>query len=182
MKDITDEVNTLYSSKYLATILNISPITLKKYSLLIEKLSKGAVQFSRNDDKSRNYTDTDVLLIKRTLLTREKEGLSYENAVIKVLQEENILDVPGVQIGVSPIVPLKTISDDTVKSFISVLNDQNDRIEKLIESQEQLLSINKAQAQQVQSLLEQNELLLEKIRLDSIKESTPDKKTWKFWK
>ena len=85
MKDITEDVITFYSAKDLANDLNISPITLKKHSLLIEKLSEGDVLFKRNDDKSRIYTDTDVLLIRRTLDLRDKEGMTYENAVIKVL-------------------------------------------------------------------------------------------------
>lgn len=42
MKDITGEAITFYSAKDLANDLNISPVTLKKHSLLIEKLSEGA--------------------------------------------------------------------------------------------------------------------------------------------
>lgn len=183
MKNITDEVTTLYSSKYLATILNVSPVTLKKYSLLIEKISEGAVLFSRNDDKSRNYSDSDVLLIKRTLDIREEEGITYENAVTKVLIEQNIIEDTDVQIGISANVPQKNLSDGTAEAFIDVMNKQNDRIKELIESQEQIVIVNREQTQQIKNLLAQNQLLLEKIQQDSSKEDNSEKKMWwQFWK
>ena len=108
-KDISDQVVEFHSAKDVAKQLKISPVTLKKYCLLIEKLSEGGVLYKRNDNRSRIYTDPDVLLIKRTLDLRDEEGITYENAVIKVLKEEKILDVPDVPNDRTPAVP--NISD-----------------------------------------------------------------------
>jgi len=194
MKDITEDVITFYSAKDLANDLNISPVTLKKHSLLIEKLSEGGVLFKRNDDKSRIYTDTDVLLIRRTLDLRDKEGMTYENAVINVLQEEKILDVPPVPNDRTPAVPSDFDFNRTAEAFFAVLNEQNDRIDRLIEANEALVKTNKEQSEQIQQLLDhnqkQNALLLEKIEeLPSEKEDgepkkePPSKKAWwQFWR
>lgn len=183
MKDITENVSTIHLAKDLADTLNVSPVTLKKYSLLIEKLSEGAVLFNRNDDKSRLYTDMDVLLIKRTLDIREKEGITYENAVTKALIERNILAVPVDTANRTAPVPPIHISDGTAETFIGVLNAHNDRIDHLIESQENLLNLNKEQNQQIQDLIKQNELLLEQLRLNPPQEDKLRKKSWwQFWK
>lgn len=194
MKDITEEVVTFHSAKDLAKDLNISPVTLKKHSLLIEKLSDGGVQFKRNEDKSRIYTDTDVLLIRRTLDLREKEAITYENAVIMVLQEDKILDVPDVPNDRTTVVPSDFDFNRTAETFFAVLNEQNDRIDRLIEANEALVKTNKEQSEQIQQLLDhnqkQNALLLEKIEeLPSEKEDgepkkePPSKKAWwQFWR
>lgn len=194
MKDITGEKITFHSAKDLANDLNISPITLKKYSLLIEKVSGGDVQFSRNDDKSRIYTDTDVLLIRRTIDLRDKEGMTYENAVIEVLQEEKILTVPPVPNDKTPDVPSDFDFNRTSEAFFAVLNKQNARIDRLIEVNEALVKTNKEQSEQIQQLLEhnqkQNGLFLEKIEErhsekeeEEPKKETPSKKAWwHFWR
>ena len=194
MKDITGEKITFHSAKDLANDLNISPITLKKYSLLIEKVSGGGVQFSRNDDKSRIYTDTDVLLIRRTIDLRDKEGMTYENAVIEVLQEEKILNVPPVPNDKTPDVPSDFDLNRTAEAFFAVLNKQNDRIDRLIEVNEALIKTNKEQSEQIQQLLEhnqkQNGFFLEKIeeRHSEKEEEEPKKETqskkawWQFWR
>lgn len=193
-KDITHEATIFHSAKDLSNDLNISPITLKKHSLLIEKLSEGDVLFKRNDDKSRIYTDTDVLLIRRTLDLREKEGITYENAVIKALQEEKILDVPIVPNGRTPTVPSDFDFNRTAEAFFAVLNEQNARIDRLIEANEALVKTNKEQSEQIQQLLDhnqkQNDLLLEKIEErpsekeeDEPKKEPPSKKSWwQFWR
>ncbi len=194
MKDITGEKITFHSAKDLANDLNISPITLKKYSLLIEKLSGGGVQFSRNDDKSRIYTDTDVLLIRRTIDLRDKEGMTYENAVIEVLQEEKILNVPPVPNDKTPDVPSDFDFNRTAEAFFAVLNKQNARIDRLIEVNEALVKTNKEQSEQIQQLLEHSQkqtvLFLEKIEErhsekeeEEPKKETPSKKAWwQFWR
>lgn len=41
MRDISKEITSYQSAKDVAKALNIKPVTLKKYSLLIEKISKG---------------------------------------------------------------------------------------------------------------------------------------------
>lgn len=104
-KDITDQVFEFHSAKEVAKQFGISPITLKKHCLVIEKISESGVLYKRNDDRSRIYTVPDVLLIKRTLDLRDKEGVTYENALIKVLQEEKILGVPDVPNDRTPAVP-----------------------------------------------------------------------------
>lgn len=186
MKDITGEAITFHSAKDLANDLNISPVTLKKHSLLIEKLSEGGVLFKRNDDKSRIYTDTDVLLIRRTLDLRDKEGMTYENAVIKVLQEEKILDVPPVPNDRTPAVPSDFDFNRTAEAFFAVLNEQNDRIDRLIEANEALVKTNKEQSEQIQQLLEhnqkQNALLVEKTEELPFEKEEPKKAWWQIWK
>lgn len=193
-KDITHEAIIFHSAKDLSEKLNISPVTLKKHSLLIEKLSGGGVLFKRNDDRSRIYTDTDVLLIRRTLDLREIEGITYEKAVIKVLKEEKILDVPTVPNDRTPIVPNEFDFSRTAEAFFNVLNEQNDRIDRLIEANEALLKTNKDQSEQIQQLLDhnqkQNNLLLEKIEErpsekeedEPKKEPSSKKAWWQFWR
>lgn len=178
MKDISANATTYHSSKDVAKQLNISPVTLKKYSLLIEKLSNGAVTYVRNDDKSRVYADTDVLLITRTLELRDTEGITFENAVIKALIEQNILAVPPVPNGRTPAVPSNDLSSVSANDFLAVLQEQNAHIGKLLKSNEELVQSNKELSEKMQLLIDKVTALEEPA--ENIEEPTPPKKK-RWW-
>lgn len=174
-RDISEEVVTFYSAKEVADKLGISPVTLKKHSLVIEKLSEGGVSYDRNDNRSRIYTDQNVQLIKRTLDTREKENTTYENAVIKVLQEEDILKVPEDSNDRSPAVPSEYDVNRTHEAFLSVLNKQNEHIERLMTMNEELVKENQNLSENIKDLFEKFNYEEQK-KLDTSK----NKKWWQF--
>lgn len=92
MRDISKEIISYQSAIYVAKALNIKPVMLKKYSPIIEKMSKGNVTFKRSEDRLRLYAGTDVILIRKMLDIRDQNDLNYEKAVETVLKEEKILD------------------------------------------------------------------------------------------
>lgn len=176
MKDISEEITSYQSAKDVAKALRIKPVTLKKYSLLIEKVSKGNVTFERSEDKSRLYTATDVTLIHSTLDTRNQNNLSYEKAVESILKEEAILDATGD----TPTVALKaTLNNDlnvTANALFAVMNEQNAQIDQLIKTNNELVESNKKLSNDMREFFE------EKKVLEEVKENSIKKKWWFFQK
>ena len=177
MKDISEEITSYQSAKDVAKALRIKPVTLKKYSLLIEKVSKGNVTFERSEDKSRLYTATDVTLIHSTLDTRNQNNLSYEKAVESILKEEAILDATGD----TPTVALKaTLNNDlnvTANAlFCRYVNEQNAQIDQLIKTNNELVESNKKLSNDMR------EFFKEKKALEEVKENSIKKKWWFFQK
>lgn len=168
-REISDDVVTFHSSKDIAKKIGISPITLKKYSLLIEKVSEGGVLYERNDKNSRLYSDTDVLLIIRTLKIRDTEAVPFEKAAKIVLIEEGVISE---QNDGTPAVLTNYSEKEEIKEIYSVLNTQNTHIASLIEANKELIDTNK-------QLSNQMEQILKKINIEESKKlNQPEKKKW----
>ena len=176
MRDISKEITSYKSAKDVAKELHIKPVTLKKYSLLIEKMSKGNVMFERSGDRSRLYTDTDVTLIRRTLDTRDQNDLSYKKAVESVLKEEKIMDATDDMGNVATPATLENDLDGTIKSLFAAMNEQNAQINQLVKANKDLAKSNEKLANQVQELFEERKLIEEYK-----KEDQKQKRWWSFF-
>ena len=168
-KEISDNVVTFHSSKDVAKKIGISPVTLKKHSLLIEKISDSAVLYQRNGKNSRIYTDLDVRFISRTLSIRDTLGVPLEKAVKTTLIEDGVLAEPN---GRTPSVLHNNPDSGTPNEFYAVLNRQNAHIESLLEANHELIKTNKELSSQMKEILE-------KINFEKIKRlNEPKKKKW----
>lgn len=184
MRDISEEVKTYQSAQDVAKELKISKVTLKKHSLLIEKLSKGNVQFERNGDRSRLYTVPDVRFIRRTLEMHEQNGLTYEKAVKSILIEDGILNDPNEPSDRTPVEPSKNELDGTANALLAVLKEQNDQINNLIKANSELVKSNSDLVESNKELSDQmKEFFEEKKALEEGKEyPQKEKKWWQLFK
>lgn len=176
MKDISEEITSYQSAKDVAKALRIKPVTLKKYSLIIEKISKGNVTFERSEDKSRLYTATDVTLIRSALDTRNQNNLSYEKAVESILKEVGLLDATDDTRTVALDATLKNDLNITANALFAVMNEQNAQIDQLIKANKELVESNKELSSQMKKFFEKDQESRE------TKEIVSKKKKWWFFK
>lgn len=64
--------------------MDISPSTLRKYSLLLEE---NGVIFKRNAKNSRQYTESDVMTLQRMITLVKTDGVTVENAAYTVSEK-----------------------------------------------------------------------------------------------
>lgn len=75
----------VYTPAEVASQIESSPSALRKYSLLLE--SEG-MTFKRNAKNSREYTEADVITIKRMLYLVRSDGVTLDNAAYAVIKDK----------------------------------------------------------------------------------------------
>ncbi len=159
--DLKSDTKT-YSSKDVAKRLSIEPVTVRKYSQLLEEQGYSVYK----DEKGwRYYTESDIRFLEY-LCNMKSTGKSLEESVKHVasLYHSNLSIL-------QPDISLH--SEEVLLEFIKSQNDFNQKILKRLETQE------KRQA-------ERDEILLRALReSQEVKKqiaATQQKKWWKFWK
>jgi DNA-binding transcriptional MerR regulator len=82
MTNEADKIEMLYSPGEAIATLKIKESTLRKYAELFEKYGHS---FNKNTQGHRGYTDSDVMLLKRVIETKNKPGMTLEAAVKSVV-------------------------------------------------------------------------------------------------
>jgi len=152
-----------YSSKEIAKRLLVEPVTVRKYSQMLEE--KGYV-FEKDEKGWRLYSDIDIRALEH-LTTLRQRGLSVEESIdhIASLYHQNL------SISQSDITLQK--EESLLLAFMKRQEEINQKILERLEEQE------KRQEQRDQNLLLTLKEVLEVKKQIAV---TKQKKWWKFWK
>lgn len=102
--------------------MDISPSTLRKYSLLLEE---NGVIFKRNAKNSRQYTESDVMTLQRMITLMKTDGVTVENAAYTVSMKVESVSTETAKDGV--------IRDDSERHNADVAGVTLNEIRKLKE-------------------------------------------------
>ena len=166
---ITLNSEKFYSSKEVADRLSIQPVTVRKYSQLLE--DKGYI-FNRDEKGWRRYSKNDLQALKH-LINLKSDGKSVDESVDVVahLYHSNL-----------SILPTDTTlqEENSLKLFMENQMEFNKEILERLDQQEQF------QEKLIQRLDERDKNLMIALNqsLETQKQiaSTKEKKWWRFWR
>lgn len=151
----------IYSSKDVAKRLSIQPVTVRKYSQMLEYKE---FSFKKDEKGWRQYSEDDIGYLEY-LCNMKAMGKSLDEAVnhIATLYRSNLsIAKPAISLQENPLI-----------EFIKAQNDFNQRILERLETSE------KRQAERDQNLLK---VLRETQEAKKQIAATKQKKWWGFWK
>lgn len=152
-----------YSSSEVAKRILVEPVTVRKYSQMLEK--KGYV-FERGHNDHRRYTDNDLTAFQH-LVTLRQGGLSVEESIEKIadLYHHNLV-----------VLPTDTAPHQEEPSLLTFMKKQDEFNKRLIE---RLELQEKRQAERSENL---TRLLQETLEVKKQLAAAKQKKWWQFWK
>lgn len=133
------DIDRYYSPKEISEMLKFEPVTLRKYSIALEK---AGYIFIRNENDHRLYTERDVVALQHLKALRDHNALNVDNAAMAVATRFMQVNEP----------------------LIPVAHDENPQVfSSDIKHYETLQQKIDAQAEQIAELLELNRLLLDRL-------------------
>lgn len=152
-----------YSSKEIAERLSIQPVTVRKYSQMLE--SQG-YSFTRDNNNWRQYSEDDIAYLKY-IVNMRKSGNSLDECI------EHVANLYNSNLSISqPDTPLQKPLNE-IFNFIQEQQDFNQKLLKQIDQRDKRL------AERDRNLM---------IVLDELSKTkkqiaaTKQKKWWQFWK
>ncbi|WP_211656040.1 MerR family transcriptional regulator [Planococcus alpniumensis] len=144
---------TFHAPEDIATVLNIKPSTLRKYSLLLEQ---SGYLFKKNAQGHRWYTDTDLMALRKFITLKDSSGMTLEDSAEAVFLWSKTESVAGRAI-------LSEATQGDTERHEAVVNELTveERLLRLIQHQQQTID---RMAQSIQKQEEQNELILEEVK------------------
>lgn len=144
---------TFHAPEDIATVLNIKPSTLRKYSLLLEQ--SGYI-YKKNAQGHRWYSDTDLMALRKFITLKDSSGMTLEDSADAVFLWSKAESVAG----------RATLSEATqgdTERHEATVNELTleERLLRLIQHQQQ--SIDRM-AQSIQKQEEQNRQILEEVK------------------
>lgn len=144
---------TFHAPEDIATVLNIKPSTLRKYSLLLEQ--SGYI-FKKNAQGHRWYSDTDLMALRKFITLKDSSGMTLEDSADAVFLWSKTESVAG----------RATLSEATqgdTERHEATINELTleERLLRLIQHQQQM---NDRMAQSIQKQEEQNGKILEELK------------------
>lgn len=144
---------TFHAPEDIATVLDIKPSTLRKYSLLLEQ---SGYLFKKNAQGHRWYTDTDLLALRKFITLKDSSGMTLEDSAEAVFLWSKTESIAG-----RATLPEATQGDtERHEAAINELTVE-DRLLRLIQHQQQTID---RMAQSIQKQENQNELILEEVK------------------
>lgn len=172
--------NKVYWANEVATILNVSRSTLRKWSLALE--AEGYA-FARDEHDRRCYVERDIPVFRKMKVMLD-DGMTMENAatVAKALYEKEKEDMSG---SVSMVVHADNKrSDERYLELVTQFQDMRSLLERMetqmIEQQAELRQQLADQQQYIEESLNRRDELLMKTVREALEER--QKKWWQFWK
>ena len=149
---------TFHAPEDIATVLNIKPSTLRKYSLLLEQ---SGYLFKKNAQGHRWYSDTDLMALRKFITLKDSSGMTLEDSADTVFLWSKTESIAG----------RATLSEATqgdMERHEAVINELTleERLLRLIQHQQQTIE---QMAQSIQKQEEQNGQILEEVK--SLKDS-----------
>lgn len=144
---------TFHAPEDIATVLNIKPSTLRKYSLLLEQ---SGYLFKKNAQGHRWYSDIDLMALRKFITLKDSSGMTLEDSADAVFLWSKSESVAG----------RATVSEatqgDTERHEASVNElTLEERLLRLIQHQQQTID---RMAQSIQKQEEQNGQILEEVK------------------
>lgn len=133
----------VYSPSEVATLLNVKPATLRKYSIMLEEQG---YKIERNSQNHRYYSDNDIITLRR-VITGSKSGATLEEAIHNVVSiDDNNTYTNAINNGDtandSDIKELKEMvykQNEVIKEFSKRLDRQQEYIENSLKERDRLL-------------------------------------------
>lgn len=130
----------------LAKRANISPSTLKKYYLLIEKVT--TYRFHRNEKGNVIFSEDDAILIRDIMKARQEDGITLEDACKLVVAQKGF-PIVVVEEGTSSYNGHNE-QTESFKAILTLLQQQGEEIRQLRQDvQEQKWVLDEQQKQQL---------------------------------
>lgn len=82
MTNEQNKIEVFYSPGDLCAMLDIRESTLRKYAVQLEKVGW---EFAKNSNGHRQYTDTDIMAIRRVIQAKDKSDITLEKAAKQVV-------------------------------------------------------------------------------------------------
>lgn len=144
---------TFHAPEDIATVLNIKPSTLRKYSLLLEQ---SGYLFKKNAQGHRWYTDTDLLALRKFITLKDSSGMTLEDSAEAVFLWSKTENVAG-------RATLSEATQDDTERHEALVNELTveERLLRLIQHQQQTID---RMAQSIQKQEEQNGQILEEVK------------------
>ena len=144
---------TFHAPEDIATVLNIKPSTLRKYSLLLEQ---SGYSFKKNAQGHRWYSDTDLMALRKFITLKDSSGMNLEDSADAVFLWSKTESIAG----------RATLSEATqgdMERHEAAINELTleERLLRLIQHQQQTID---RMAQSIQKQEEQNGQILEEVK------------------
>lgn len=145
---------TFHAPEDIATVLNIKPSTLRKYSLLLEQ---SGYLFKKNAHGHRWYTDTDLLALRKFITLKDSSGMTLEDSADAVFLWSKTESV-------ARQATLPAATQDDTERHEATINELTieERLLRLIQHQQQTID---QMAQSIQKQEEQNGQILEEVKM-----------------
>ena len=161
MIDLENDTKT-YSSKEVAKRLSIEPVTVRKYSQLLEKQG---VSFKKDEKDWRYYSEDDIAFLEY-ICNMKAMGKSLDESV------KHVASLYQARLSISK--PDTTLQGQNILfEFIKSQNEFNKTILERLEVQEQ------KQKERDENLLL---VLRESLEVKQLIAATKEKRWWEFWK
>lgn len=144
---------TFHAPEDIATVLNIKPSTLRKYSLLLEQ---SGYNFKKNAQGHRWYSDTDLMALRKFITLKDSSGMTLEDSADAVFLWSKSESVAG------RATLTEATQGDTERHEASINElTLEERLLRLIQHQQQTID---RMAQSIQKQEEQNGQILEEMK------------------
>lgn len=100
------DTDKYYNPKDLAEMLGIESVTLRKYSIALEK---AGYIFMRNDSDRRLYSERDVMALQQLKALRDRNALNVENAAMAVATKHRQVNGPSETVTHSDKLPVVSV-------------------------------------------------------------------------
>jgi DNA-binding transcriptional MerR regulator len=148
----------IYTTKDISGLLNVQPVTLKKYCQLLEK--EGYI-FTRNTRNHREYTDQDIIIFRKLLEVKDDTNTTLEHAVKRVMAWHEGIEVLPQKRYTDKRYETATFSDipiyEQLKVELQALREEREKDREVIEKQGEALRLV---LEELVATREQNEQLL----------------------
>lgn len=144
---------TFHAPEDIATVLNIKPSTLRKYSLLLEQ---SGYTFKKNAQGHRWYSDTDLMALRKFITLKDSSGMTLEDSAEAVFLWSKTESIAG-RATLSEATQGDTERHETAINELTL----EERLLRLIQHQQQTID---RMAQSIQKQEEQNGQILEEVK------------------
>ncbi|CAM4353071.1 DNA-binding protein [Bacillus manliponensis] len=177
MTNKTGNSQQIYSSKDVATLLQIQESTLRKYCILLEEHK---YHFHKNEQGRRGFYDKDVITLKKLIEIKSHPDMTLKQACDAVMTWVNTNDV--------------TDTDTAVTTENEQHDARYDELKSMIEQQNELLRQMAVKMDGQQRYIEESLNRRDQLLLESIRDMQEEKRAlieaaaaqkrpwWQFWK
>lgn len=133
------DTDKYYSPKEMADMLGLEPVTLRKYSIALEK---AGYIFLRNDSDRRLYSERDAMALQHLKALRERNALNVDNAAMAVATRFSQVNESVETVTHSQNLPAKSVherSDERYEVLEAKLDEQTEQIAKLTDMMQALV-------------------------------------------
>jgi len=144
----------VYSPSEIASLLDIKPATLRKYSIMLED---NGYHIARNSQNHRYYSDEDIITLRR-VITSTKNGVTLDEAI------KGVVSVAEHNTYTNAISNGDVANDNDIQQLKNMIQQQNELIHKQTESIKELSNrLDKQEEYISKRISERDDLLMQSM-------------------